>query len=76
MIDEVLLKTKHDFVETLNVIHRIFTRNNTVFDIVMYSKCSIFLASFLEEIGEFRTAVQTLRSAIGKVIEFREDRMR
>jgi hypothetical protein len=43
---------------------------------VMYCKCSIYLASLQEEVGEFRNAVQALRSALGKVVEFREERMK
>jgi hypothetical protein len=42
----------------------------------MYCKCSVLLSNNLEETGEFRTAVQTLRSALGKIVEYREERMK
>ena len=71
-----MIRVRHDFVETLNVMHRILTRMDFVQDMVMYCKCSIYLASLQEEVGEFRNAVQALRSALGKVIEFREERMK
>jgi hypothetical protein len=29
-----------------------------------------------EELGEFRNAVQTLRAAIGKIVEYREERLK
>lgn len=43
-IDEAVLKVRQDFVETLNAIHRILTRQEYVSDIVFYCKCSIYLA--------------------------------
>jgi len=75
-IDEAVIRVRHDFVETLNVMHRILTRMDYVTDMVMYCKCSVYLASLQEEVGEFRNAVQALRSALGKVVEFREERMK
>ncbi len=57
-------------------MHRILTRMNFVEDMIMYSKFAVYLANFQEELGEFRNAVQTLRSAIGKVVEFREERLK
>jgi len=72
----MVIKVKHDFVETLNIIHRVLTRQDFVYDMVNYCKCSIFLSNLQEEIGEFRNAVQTLRSSLGKVIEYREEKMK
>jgi hypothetical protein len=57
-------------------MHRILTRMNFVEDMIMYSKFAIYLANLQEELGEFRNAVQTLRAAIGKVIEYREERLK
>jgi len=75
-IDEAVIRVRRDFVETFNVMHRILTRMDFVPDMVMYCKFSIYLASLQEEVGEFRNAVQALRSALGKVVEFREERMK
>lgn len=75
-VDETVIKIRQDFAEALNIIHRILTRQELVSDVVMYCKCSIYLAGLQEETGEFRNAVQALRSALGKVIEFREERMK
>lgn len=57
-------------------MHRILTRMNFVEDMIMYSKFAIYLASLQEDLGEFRSAVQTLRAAIGKIVEYREERMK
>jgi hypothetical protein len=59
-----------------NIMHRILTRMNFVEDMIMYSKFAIYLASLQEDLGEFRSAVQTLRAAIGKMVEYREERMK
>ena len=75
-IDESIIRIRRDFVETFNVMHRILTRMEFVPDMVMYCKFSIYLASLQEEVGEFRNAVQALRSALGKVVEYREERMK
>lgn len=42
----------------------------------MYTKISIYLSNLLEESGEFRIAVQAIRSSIGKVVEYREERLK
>ena len=42
----------------------------------MYTKFSIYYSNLLEETGDFRNAVQSLRTAISKVVEYREDRMK
>jgi len=75
-IDEAVIRIRHDFVDTLNVMHRILTRTEFIQDIVLYCKCSIYLANLQEEIGEFRNAVQALRAALGKVVEYREEHMK
>ena len=75
-IDEAVTRVRHDFVGTLNVMHRILTRMDFVQDMVAYCKCSVYLASLQEQVGEFRNAVQALRSTLGKVVEFREERMK
>jgi len=49
---------------------------NFVEDMIMYSKFAIYLGSLQEELGEFRNAVQTLRAAIGKIVEYREERLK
>jgi len=63
-------------VEAFNVMQRILTRMPLIEDMILYSKFTIFLGTLLEETGEFRNAVQVLRSAIGKVVEFREERLK
>ena len=57
-------------------MHRILTRMPFVEDMIMYSKFAIYLSSFQEELGEFRNGVQTLRAAIGKIVEYREERLK
>ena len=42
----------------------------------MYAKFAVYLSNLQEELGEFRNAVQTLRAAIGKVVEYREERLK
>lgn len=42
----------------------------------MYSKFSIYFSNLLEESGDFRNAVQSLRTAISKIVEYREERMK
>lgn len=49
---------------------------NFIEDMIMYSKFAIYLANFQEELGEFRSAVQTVRSALGKITEYREERLK
>lgn len=58
------------------MIHRILTRDNYIENIIMYSKFSVYYANLLEEKGDLRNAVQTLRASIQKVIEYREERMK
>lgn len=59
-----------------NVIHRVLSRELFQDNIIMYIKFSIYFANLLEETGDFRNAVQSLRTAISKVVEYREDRMK
>lgn len=59
-----------------NVIHRVMSRELFQDNIIMYSKFSIYFSNLLEESGDFRNAVQSLRTAISKVVEYREDRMK
>ena len=75
-LDELIIQVKNNFCEAFNIMHRILTRMNFVEDMIMYSKFAIYLASLQEDLGEFRSAVQTLRAAIGKVVEYREERMK
>jgi hypothetical protein len=75
-MDEAVLRVRQDFVDTLNVMHRILSRMEYVEDMVAYCKCSIYLANLQENVGEFRNGVQALRAALGKVVEFREERMK
>ena len=75
-MDELIIQVKNNFCEAFNIMHRILTRMNFVEDMIMYSKFAIYLASLQEDLGEFRSAVQTLRAAIGKIVEFREERMK
>ena len=42
----------------------------------MYTKFSIYYANLLEETGDFRNAVQSLRATLGKLVEYREERMK
>ena len=75
-MDELLIQVKNNFCEAFNIMHRILTRMNFIEDMIMYSKFAIYLANFQEELGEFRSAVQTVRSALGKITEYREERLK
>jgi hypothetical protein len=75
-MDELIIQVKNNFCEAFNIMHRILTRMNFVEDMIMYSKFAIYLGSLQEELGEFRNAVQTLRAAIGKIVEYREERLK
>ena len=75
-MDEMLIQVKNHFCEAFNIMHRILTRMNFVEDMIMYCKFSVYLACIQEELGEFRNAVQTLRSALGKITEYREERLK
>lgn len=75
-LDETVLRLRRAFVQAFDVMHRVFTRMEYVPDIVMYCKFSVYLASLQEDVGEFRNAVQALRAALGKVVEYREERMK
>lgn len=76
VLDAHVIKVKNQFVEAFNVIHRILTREFFVANIIMYTKFSIYYANLLEETGDFRNAVQSLRATLGKVVEYREERMK
>jgi hypothetical protein len=52
------------------------TRESFVDNIIQYSKFSIYYAGLLEETGDFRSSVQALRGALGKLVEWREERMK
>ncbi len=41
-------------------------------DIILFGEISIYLSNLLEEEGEFRIAVQVLRTALNKITEERE----
>ena len=75
-MDELLIQVKNSFSEAFNIMHRVLTRMNFVEDMIMYSKFAIYLANFQEELGEFRNSVQTLRAALGKITEYREERLK
>lgn len=75
-LDEHVIRVKNQFVEAFNVIHRILTRESFVSNIIMYTKFSIYYSNLLEETGDFRNAVQSLRSTLGKLTEYREERMK
>lgn len=74
--DELIIQIKNNFSEAFNIMHRILTRMNFQEDMIMYSKFAIYLASLQEELGEFRNSVQTLRAALGKITEYREERLK
>jgi hypothetical protein len=76
VLDEHVIRIKTKFVEAFNVIHRILTRESFVGNIIMYSKFSIYYANLLEETGDFRNAVQSLRATLGKIVEYREERLK
>ena len=75
-IDEAVLRIRQDFGETLSIMHRVMSRMNFISDMVMYSKCAIYLATLQEDVGEFRNAVQALRAALAKIVEYREERLK
>jgi hypothetical protein len=75
-LDKHTIQVKAQFVEAMDMCHRILTRDNFIENIIMYSKFTIYYANLLEEKGDLRNAVQTLRSSIQKVLEYREERMK
>lgn len=76
IVDEHVIKVKNQFLDIFNVIHRVLSRELFADNIIMYIKFSIYFANLLEETGDFRNAVQSLRTAISKVLEYREERMK
>jgi predicted transcriptional regulator len=72
-MDELILQVKGQLTEAFNVNHRILTRMTFVEDMIMYCKFSVYLSNLQEDVGDFRNAVQTIRSAIYKVVEYREE---
>ena len=76
VLDEHVIKVKNHFAEAFNVIHRVLTRESFVGNIIMYIKFSIYFSNLLEETGDFRNAVQSLRATLGKLVEYREERMK
>lgn len=52
------------------------TRLDFISDMIFYCKISVYLSNMLEDCGEFRNAVQILRSSLGKVTEYREEKMK
>jgi hypothetical protein len=75
-LDKHTISVKSQFVDAMDMCHRILTRDHFIENITMYSKFSIYYANLLEEKGDLRTAVQTLRSSIQKCVEYREERMK
>lgn len=76
MLDAHTLAVKAKFVEAFNVVHRVLSRESFVDNIILFSKFSIYYANLLEEAGDFRSAVQVLRTSLQKVVEWREERMK
>lgn len=76
LLDKHTIHVKTQFVEAMDMCHRILTRDNYIENIILYSKFSVYYANLLEEKGDLRNAVQTLRSSIQKVVEYREERMK
>ena len=76
IVDEHVIKVKNRFLDIFNVINRVLSRELFCDNIIMYIKFSIYFANLQEETGDFRNAVQSLRTAISKVIEYREERMK
>jgi hypothetical protein len=64
LLDKHVITVKTQFVEAMDMIHRILTRDNYIENIIMYSKFSVYYANLLEEKGDLRNAVQTLRASI------------
>lgn len=44
IMDEAVIKCRQDFADTLNIMHRILSRQEYIEDIVFYCKCSVYLA--------------------------------
>lgn len=73
-MNELIMQVKNQLTEAFNAtIHRILTRMSFLEDMIMYCKFSVYLSSLQEDVGDFRNAVQTLRSALWKVIECRKE---
>ena len=76
LLDKHVIACKTLFAEVMDMIHRVFTRDNFIENIILFAKFSVYYANLLEEKGDLRMAVQTLRSSIQKVVEYREERMK
>jgi hypothetical protein len=74
-LDELVIRVKNQFTEVFNVIFRVMTRESFADNIIFFSKFTIYYANLLEETGDFRAAVQALRSAVAKLVEWREERL-
>lgn len=49
LLDRHVISVKQQFVESMDMIHRILTRDSYVENIIMYSKFSVYYANLLEE---------------------------
>ncbi len=56
-------------------MHRVLGKL-VVDDLVFYNSLSLYLGNLFEESSDFRNAVQIIRAAIGKTIEWRENRLK
>ena len=56
-LDKHVIHAKNSFIEPMDMIHRIFTRDNYIENIIMYAKFSVYYANLLEEKGDLRNSV-------------------
>lgn len=57
LMDKHVLMTKSVFVEAMDMVHRVLTRDTFIENIIMFSKFSVYFANLQEERGDFRAAV-------------------
>lgn len=57
LLDKHTIHVKSQFVEAMDMIHRVLTRENYIENIILYSKFSIYYSNLLEEKGDLRSAV-------------------
>ena len=57
LLDKHTINVKNQFLESVDMIHRILTRDSYIENIIMYSKFSVYFANLLEEKGDLRQAV-------------------
>jgi hypothetical protein len=75
---ELVEADRVDFKEVLLRVHQILSKN-TLYKkelILIYLIASIYLANISEEDGDYRTCIRIMRSALSRVVDARENRLK